>query len=391
MRILLAGDYPADARLGSTKVLLKLQEEFRRLGHTCDVLLADQLRALPRHRTGRWLLGPVAAFGAIHRADRRAGGYDVIDAASAEGLWIGRLRPFGVSRATALVARSNGLEHLNYRRMLDDAAAGLLRKPATRRWFYPVARLSQVAAAARAADRLIVLNDRDKEFAVARRWKTAAAVDVVPHGVSSRFLASAPAPDACRGGGVLFCASWDSMKGVAYLVDAFSALVRAGAALQPGDRPVALTVLGGGWPAAEIRAQFPSDVQPFVTVLDRADEDVVVSAYRRHDVLVLPSTYEGFGMVVIEAMSQRLPVVATPVGCVPTVMRDGETGFVVPPRDSRALAGAIASLLGNPALRCRLASAAFERVRGMTWTATAHATLGVYQRAVDARRTELHG
>ena len=43
MRILLVGDYPPDPRLGSTKVLLKLREEFEALGHVCDVLLADGL------------------------------------------------------------------------------------------------------------------------------------------------------------------------------------------------------------------------------------------------------------------------------------------------------------------------------------------------------------
>src|SRR5437764_2753331 len=47
MRILLVGDYARDARLGSTKVLVKLQEEFRALGHVCDLLLADDLGVHP--------------------------------------------------------------------------------------------------------------------------------------------------------------------------------------------------------------------------------------------------------------------------------------------------------------------------------------------------------
>ncbi|OLD18210.1 MAG: hypothetical protein AUJ01_07925 [Acidobacteria bacterium 13_1_40CM_3_65_5] len=164
MRILLVGDYPRDARLGSTKVLLKLQEEFRRLGHTCDVLLADDLGASPRHRLLRWALAPVTAFAAIRRAFREHGPYDVVDAASAEGLWVGVLRGAGLFNGAALIARSNGLEHLNYRRMLEDHDAGLLDKPWTRRWWYPAVRLSQVAAAARVADRLILLNGNDRAF-----------------------------------------------------------------------------------------------------------------------------------------------------------------------------------------------------------------------------------
>src|SRR6185503_19917617 len=151
MRILLVGDYPRDARLGSTKVLLKLQEEFRSLGHTCDVLLGDDLGTFPRHRALRWAFEPVAALAAVWRAFGARGPYDVIDIASAEGLWIALFRRAGRFSHAAIVSRSNGLEHLNYRRMLDDHAAGLLHKPWTRRLWYPALRLWQVAAAARLA------------------------------------------------------------------------------------------------------------------------------------------------------------------------------------------------------------------------------------------------
>ena len=136
MRILLVGDYPRDARLGSTKVALKLQEEFRALGHTCDVLLADDLGAFPRNRFFRQAIAPVAAVAAVRRAIRANGPYDVVDIASAEGLWLAALRRAGLF-AAAVVARSNGLEHLNYERMIGDHDAGLSNKPWTRRLWYP--------------------------------------------------------------------------------------------------------------------------------------------------------------------------------------------------------------------------------------------------------------
>ena len=74
--------------------------------------------------------------------------------------------------------------------------------------------------------------------------------------------------------------------------------------------------------------------------VDRAPESEVMTAYRTHDVLAWPSTYEGFGMVVVEAMSQRLPVVATPVGCAQSLIVSEQTGLIVPPRDPAALARA---------------------------------------------------
>ena len=374
MRILLVGDYPRDARLGSTKVLVKLQEEFRALGHVCDVVLADDLGLRPRNAHLRRAVAPLCALSAIRRAFRTNGAYDVVDVASAEALWIAAARRAGLFQGTVVVARSNGLEHLDYQRMLDDHDHGLLHKPWSRRLLYPVVRLSQVAAAARAADRLLLLNNADRDFALRRRWKPATKIDVVSHGISSAFLASAPPRDAPRGYGILFCGSWASVKGVTYLASAFSALVAAGTCTN-------LTVLGGGVPDETIRSAFPPQVWPHLTIVGRVPEAEVMAAYRTHDILAWPSTYEGFGMVVIEAMSQRLPVVATPVGCARTLIADGQTGLVVPPRDPEALAAALRRALGDADLRTRLADAAFDVVHDMTWTETARATLAVYEKA----------
>ncbi len=373
MRILLVGDYPPDPRLGSTKVLVKLQEEFRALGHTCDVLLADGIGIRPSNPYLRQAFGPVVAWRAVNRAFKTSGPYDVVDVASAEGVWIAA-RIGSRLHQTTVVSRSNGLEHLNYRRVLADAGEGLIRKPWTRRLFHPAVRLTQVAAAARAADRLVLLNEGDREFAIAQGWKTAEAIDVIAHGVSSRFLADRPATDAARGHGILFCGSWTDVKGVRYLADAFSQMVARG-------RDARLTIVGGAVPDEVIRSTFAPDARTRLTIVDRVDEDRVMAAYRAHDVLAWPSTYEGFGMVLVEAMSQRLPVVATPVGCATNLVVDGVTGLRVPPRDSRALGRALERLLADRPLRVALSEAALRAVASMSWADTARRTLACYDLA----------
>ena len=376
MRILLVGDYPPDPRLGSTKVLLKLREEFEALGHGCDVLLADRLGG-PSNPYVRQAVGPIVARNAVQRMFTRHGPYDVVDVASAEGLWLAT----GGRRAlngAVVISRSNGLEHLNYQRMLDDHAAGLIHKPWTRRLFHPAVRLTQVAAAARAADRLLVLNESDREYALQRRWKTPARIDVVAHGVSERFLCDAPAVVSPRGAGILYCGSWTNVKGVSYLVDAFVALAQR----KPG---IPLTVLGGGVPADDIIRSFPHSVRHQLSVVGRSSEADVMAAYRRHDVLAWPSTYEGFGMVLLEAMSQRLPVVATPVGCARALVEPDRTGVVVPPRAPAALADGLARMLDDPSFARRCANHAFDKVRPYTWARAAADTLDVYRRALTDR------
>jgi glycosyltransferase involved in cell wall biosynthesis len=372
MRILLVGDFPDDPTLGSAKVPHKLREEFRRLGHHCDALFAGDLGARPRQRHARDFLGPALAANAIARAVAARGPYDVIDVAGAEGAAFAPLRRNGTAGGAALVSRSNGLEHLNYARLLGDARAGLASKPWYRRIWYPAVRLRAVRRAITLSDRAIVLNDVEREYVVERGWKSSDAVEVVGHGVSDRYLDGSPPAFDTRGGGLLFCGTWDAAKGVAYLAAAFSAL---------RDTSIRLTVLGAGRPAADVQAAFAPEVRSRVSVRDRVPEDQVIEAYRRHDLLVMCSTYEGFGMVVPEAMSQGLPIVATPVGAARTLVRDGETGLVVPARDPAAIAAAVQRLLGDPALRARLADAGRKAARGLSWSAAARRTIDVYERA----------
>lgn len=98
-------------------------------------------------------------------------------------------------------------------------------------------------------------------------------------------------------------------------------------------------------------------------------EDVVFAGFQRQvghfyalmDVFALASECEAFGLVVAEAMRSGLPVVATEVGGLPTVVAEGETGFLAPPRSPQSLARAIRSLLVDPDLRKRMGEAGRRR------------------------------
>ncbi len=378
LSILLVGDYAGDPRLGSAKVAIKLREEFIALGHACDVVWSEEIGPRPAGRQIRQLVAPWMAGRAIIRREAQRK-YDVIDAASAEGLSVGLFNLIPDRGRAAYVCRSHGLEHLNYARMLDDDVHGLRAKPAWRRWWYPVSRLSQVGAACRLADVLLVINEVDRQYAVDRGWQPPDRVVVVPHGVSSRLIAEAPDPGAPRGAGLLFCGTWDHMKGISYLCAAINELHAAG-------RPVRLTVLGPGVGSELVLDGFDAAVRPFVTVIDRAPEDRVMEEYRRHDALLFTSTYEGFGLVVIEAMSQGLPVIATPLGCAATLVHSGDTGWRVPARDAAAIAAAVRQMYGDVDEARRLARRARQRVAGMTWRATAERTLEVYEAAIARLR-----
>jgi glycosyltransferase involved in cell wall biosynthesis len=378
LAILLVGDYPDDPRLGSSKVSIKLREEFLALGHTCDIMWSADIGPRPAWRQIRQVVSPWMAGRAIVRREGRRK-YDVIDAASAEGLIIGLFDLIPDRDRYAYICRSHGLEQLNYARMVDDHLAGLRPKSWFRRVWYPATRLSQVAAAARLADALVLINDVDRQYAIDHGWQPPDRVTVVPHGISSRFIADAPSANAPRGAGLLFCGTWDYVKGTPYVCDAMRQLHQSGT-------PARLTVLGPGIPADAVLADFDAAVRPFVTVIDRVPEERVMEEYRRHDALLFASTYEGFGLVVLEAMSQRLPVIATPVGCAASLVRDGDTGYRVPARDGAALAAAVRAVHADPGEARRRADRARDAVAGMTWRATAERTIAVYRDALQRVR-----
>jgi glycosyltransferase involved in cell wall biosynthesis len=102
--------------------------------------------------------------------------------------------------------------------------------------------------------------------------------------------------------------------------------------------------------------------------LGHLDNDLYRSAFGAAELLALPSDYEAFGIVLLEAAAAGLPVVATRVGGVPEAVAEGETGLLVDYGDPEALGAAIASLLSDATAAAALGAAGRERVtRDFTW------------------------
>lgn len=140
---------------------------------------------------------------------------------------------------------------------------------------------------------------------------------------------------------ILFVGKDFSRKGGQYLLEAFDIVRR--------DLPDAtLTLIGPNLvaPGAGVRCLGP------LSKSDAAGIDRLLAEYASASIFVMPSLYEPFGVVFAEAMAHKLPCIGTNICAIPEIVENGVTGYVVPPRDSRALADRIISLLKNPA-ECR--------------------------------------
>lgn len=127
--------------------------------------------------------------------------------------------------------------------------------------------------------------------------------------------------------------------------------------------PARVRIVGDG-PEREslARACEQAGLGPRVVLRGHLSFEELAAEYRSADIFCLPSRQEGFGIVYLEAMAARLPIVAARVGATPEVVIDGETGLLVPPQDPDALARALDELTGNPTLRRRLGQAGERRV-----------------------------
>jgi glycosyltransferase involved in cell wall biosynthesis len=100
-----------------------------------------------------------------------------------------------------------------------------------------------------------------------------------------------------------------------------------------------------------IRLIEKNELQSNVIFHGRVDDSTKWKLFHKSHVLVLPSLWEGYGMVIAEAMSCGLPIISTKVGAIPELVKDEINGILVPPADSRSLASAISYLMDNPLVR----------------------------------------
>lgn len=149
----------------------------------------------------------------------------------------------------------------------------------------------------------------------------------------------------------------------------FAVLVEAVARLRHAGREVPCTIVGGGELATALAEQVDAlGVRDLVTLAGPLPQSAVLSVVAGNQVLAAPCVVasdgnaDGLPTVLVEALAVGTACVSTTVTGIPEVVRDGETGLLVPPGDAAALAASIARLLDDPALRARLASAGRQLV-----------------------------
>lgn len=222
-------------------------------------------------------------------------------------------------------------------------------------------------------------------------------VVVIPPGVDTSRFYSIPADEArefigvpCEHRVILYVGRIEPLKGIDTLIEAAAILRQEGVwALYP----FCLTIIGGD-PLAS-RDQITEEMErlkalceslgmgDLVLFLGKRAQDTLQYYYSAAEVVVVPSHYESFGLVALEAMACGTPVVASETGGLAYLVRDGETGFHVPAADPNALADRLRLILQDAALRERLGRQAAESASAYAWPRIADQMIDLYKSVSD--------
>ncbi len=257
--------------------------------------------------------------------------------------------------------------------------------PAEREPAYRVRGEREVAIS---ADRIVCASEGEKEMLISLYGASPQQVSVVPCGVDTvrfrpmrrdrvRRHLGLPEDEAV----VLYVGRIEPLKGIDVLIQATARL----------ETPVRLLVVGGdskdaGRKGNLVELASELGVGERVTFLDAVVHDDLPLYYNAADICVVPSYYESFGLVALEAMACGVPVVASRVGGLKETVIDGRTGYLVPWRCPEPFAERVELLLSNEPLRRKLgreARAAAERFR---WSEVAAQVEDVYHDLVSASR-----
>jgi starch synthase len=249
-----------------------------------------------------------------------------------------------------------------------------------------------------AADAVVAVSRGTREDVLSLFDVAPDRVHVIHNGIDAGFYAPDPATDALERYGidpsvpyVLFVGRITRQKGIVHLV-------RALRHLDPG---IGVVLCAGQPDTPEIAAEMEAGVEEarrhrssLVWIPKMVSREEVRQLYSHAAVFACPSVYEPFGIINLEAMACRTPVVASAVGGIPEVVVDGETGVLVPlelsaddpmsPADSdafaRDLAAAIHRLMADPALCALMGEAGRRRaVERFSWSTIADRTVELYR------------
>jgi len=249
------------------------------------------------------------------------------------------------------------------------------------------------------ADRLIAATPAERSQMLWLYRANRRKIEIVPPGVDTTRFRPIPMDKAKQAIGVpscqkmlLFVGRIEPLKGVDTIFEAMAILKRDAPHLLDD---LCLSIIGGNPddPAGDnaemerLKAlRIEMGLDDLVMFLGAKDQDTLNYYYAASEALIMPSDYESFGMVALEAMASGTPVIASEVGGLAFLVQDDVTGYLVPVREPAALAVRIRTVLEDPTKRQQLAQNATQLAQEYAWPRIADRLLDIFAEMVPLQR-----
>jgi 1,4-alpha-glucan branching enzyme len=217
----------------------------------------------------------------------------------------------------------------------------------------------------------VIVNSHSVAEEIAARRLAVTGLEILPNGVDLRRFRSLPRSQV--GQMILFAGRLVPQKGVDVLLRAFAVVLRR----CPGIR---LVIAGDGYQRLYLeRLSRHLGLPPHVEFVGWQTGPALARLYQAAEMVVVPSMYEPFGLVTLEAMACGRPVVASRIGGLAEVIAEGRTGYLTPPGDYLSLARRMAQLLLEPARAAAMGQAARQEAMRYCWPRIAELTHDLYR------------
>lgn len=379
MKILVVQPTPPDPDSGSAGTEYQTGVHLQQLGHKVDYLWRDDLVG-PQIRNGLLDQALLLAF-RMRRAVRKRLAerpYDVVHV-NEPGSCLVAMDPV-CQRRTVIICRSHGLQprraevvrpverqHMRWRARYHPIWAPI-------RWL--VDRLDAICLhlAVQHSDGVIVSCSEDRDW-LWQRWQIPQQkVRVIPQAPASCFFTTPlPQPEPANRWRTICYAAWTgAQKGFYTMAEALDLLA---------ERRIDFELRwvthadSHDW----VRRELSPRARQRVTLLNWMPQAQLVRVLDECGFFLYPSLFEGFGKGALEAMARGLCVIASNVGGMRDIIRNGKDGVLIPLNDPQALADALATLLAEPERARQIGGAARERAKEYTWERVARETAAFYQ------------
>lgn len=384
MKILAIIHYPFNRNAGAAGVIWRLGQEYEKLGHQVEYYSFDNLpKQLPN--LIKRVLFPVFVAYHIRKLAQQQQPIDVVDASTGDTWLWSKIRQNKDYKTPAILVRDHGLEHIEHQEFLKDVKLGKRSMSWKYQLYRGSIRLWEEATALLNADIVMLLNRHALNFAVEKLGLDSKKARLIVNGIPE-YLINLPLQPVKEPIRIAQIGTYIPRKGIQYSVPALNKIL---------DRYPEVEVSFFGTECKECldREQIYRDFDPKfrdrIQVVPRYEHSRLPELLKGHQIKLLSSTSEAFGMALVEGMACGLAPVTTDTPGPMEIVTAGENAMVIPSRDTEAIFEALDLLISDRSYLETLRRSAHQTAQKYSWEQIAKDTIAIYQEALYRERIAL--